>query len=60
MLDKDLPISHSQYHGCWWPDNAGIPGINRHDINRNNSVQARYELINISHELIAEGWHNYT
>ena len=27
-----LPISHSQYHGCWWPGDASSQGINSNDI----------------------------
>ena len=33
--DKDLPILHNQYHGCWCPGDAmsqGISNIDNHDI----------------------------
>ena len=30
--DKDLPILHNQYHGCWCPGDARSQGINNHDI----------------------------
>ena len=30
--DKDLPILHSQYHGCWYPGDARSQGISSHDI----------------------------
>ena len=32
MLDEDLPILYSQYHGCWCPGDARSQGINNHDI----------------------------
>ena len=32
MWDKDLPILHSQHHGCWWPGDARSQGISNHDI----------------------------
>ena len=31
-LDKNVPILHGQYHGCWCPGNARSQGINNHDI----------------------------
>ena len=33
MFDKNLPILHSQYHGCWCPGGARSQGISDHDIN---------------------------
>ena len=30
MEDRDLPILHSQYHGCWWPGDARSQGISSH------------------------------
>ena len=30
--DRNIPISHSQYHGCWWPGDARSQGISSHDI----------------------------
>ena len=32
MQDKDLPILHNQYHGCWRPGDARNQGISKHDI----------------------------
>ena len=32
VQDKDLPSLHTQYHGYWWPCDAGILGISNHDI----------------------------
>ena len=28
------PVKHSQYHGCWWPDDARSQGISSHDIDQ--------------------------
>ena len=28
----ELLILHSQYHGCWFPGDAGSQGIRTHDI----------------------------
>ena len=44
VKDKDLPILHSQYHGCWCPGDARSQGISNHDIdqvNLDNSGPAR-------------------
>ena len=33
MEDQDLPVSHSQYYGCWWPGDArGLGFINSNNI----------------------------
>ena len=32
MEEKDLPLWHSQYHGCWWPGNITRQGINSNGI----------------------------
>ena len=32
--DKDLPILHNQYHGCWCPGDARSQGISNHDIDQ--------------------------
>ena len=32
MKDKDLPIQHSKYHGCWCPGSLRRQGISNHDI----------------------------
>ena len=32
MLDKKIPILHSQYHDCWCPGDARRRGISNHDI----------------------------
>ena len=29
---RQIPTYSSQYHGCWWPGDAGIQGISNHDI----------------------------
>ena len=28
----NIPISHGQYHGCWWPDDARSQGISNHGV----------------------------
>ena len=30
--DKNLPILHNQYHGCWCPGDVRSQGISSHDI----------------------------
>ena len=30
--DKDLPILHSQFHGCWGPGDERSQGISNYDI----------------------------
>ena len=32
ISDKNLPISHSQYHGCWCPGGARSQNTSNHDI----------------------------
>ena len=32
LEDKGSVILHSQWHGCWWPDNARTQGISSHGI----------------------------
>ena len=30
--EKNICISHNQYHGCWWPGNVRSQGISSHGI----------------------------
>ena len=32
QVNKNLPILHSQYNGCWYPGDARSQSINNHDI----------------------------
>ena len=38
LKDQDLPISHSQSRGCWWPGDARSQDINSHD---NDPIESR-------------------
>ena len=38
LKGQDLPISHSQSRGCWWPGDARSQGINSHD---NDPIKSR-------------------
>ena len=41
--DKDLPILHSQYHGCWCSCDERSQGINNHDIDLVNTLRPRQD-----------------
>ena len=47
--NKNLLISHSQYHGCWWPGDNRSQGINSHGIDLVSWEYSRLCITRIKH-----------
>ena len=61
MENKDLPILHSQDHGCWWPGDARSQGINNRDIDLLKPGQFGLRTLRVkTRKCKKNGWHSQT